>query len=51
MMMRRTRIQRLKNETVKVPYTGKKVKSKVEVFIRDIENKGDSAVKTFNIKK
>ena len=23
---------------------------KVEVFIRDIENKGDSAVQTFNIK-
>ncbi|EHR91328.1 PASTA domain protein [Staphylococcus epidermidis VCU123] len=40
-----------KNETVKVPYTGKKSKSqKVEVFIRDIENKGDSAVQTFNIK-
>ena len=44
-----------KNETVKVPYTGKKSKSqKVEVFIRDIENKGDSAVniksdKTINI--
>ena len=40
-----------KNETVKVPYTGKKNKSqKVEVFIRDIDNKGDSAVQTFNIK-
>ena len=40
-----------KNETVKVPYTGKKSKSqKVEVFIRDIDNKGDSAVQTFNIK-
>ena len=39
-----------KNETVKVPYTGKNKSQKVEVFIRDIDNKGDSAVQTFNIK-
>ncbi len=33
----------------RIPVKKVKVK-KVEVFIRDIENKGDSAVQTFNIK-
>ena len=48
-MMMRTRIQRLKMRLLKYRILVKK-KSKVEVFIRDIDNKGDSAVQTFNIK-
>ena len=50
MMMRRTRIQRLKMRLLKYRIPVKSKSQKVEVFIRDIENKGDSAVQTFNIK-
>ncbi|MCO0860416.1 Stk1 family PASTA domain-containing Ser/Thr kinase [Staphylococcus pasteuri] len=39
------------NESVKVPYSGKKGKSqKVEVYVRDKDNSGSSAVQSFEIK-
>lgn len=49
-MMMRTRIQRLKMRLLKYRIPVKIKSQKVEVFIRDIDNKGDSAVQTFNIK-